>query len=1023
MNVPNWKSLFEAERFLSKRFATLRDSRTGPVFFIEHGLSATDAEELRDAVSRVAKRHPIQTSWWRVHPLPLIVAATEVGYGYRGTGTDFWPNLESALEIHISPEARQRVRDLFAVASSKFRGARPPVTPWTQAFRLIAWPITHALVPLEFHRHLSAAVANLQSSVQELDDDALHRAIRIAVRHPSVRFEAFLENGSHAVPVIRALLGGEGGEISQQVVGRINLDLTADRDARIDIEIARRRQKRLRKRTDPKGRHEPLEVLNGLLELRLLQNGRLVVLALLPALRGPNASRLRRTLRRRRLRHRLWGSSSPVPSESLLSGLPFPVTLQSVPSVGTPLLPELNQLGIDTEQREILERLRLDFRLPLLFASHADGRSARLVRGKEISAFRVYWLLTEVDSVNKLDGLPRIGSTGAFTCYLLDPSVQRAAMELGRLGYRIRQGISVWIAGAPPLDTHALIPKFLVGDERVVVPRREHPLDTVVGCGSERVSLDGELVRVRVAEGEHVLKISNQDVSRRDSFKGVQAVTSAPLRACWIELSAEERTVQALLGGAVAIKVDSLVALEGLTLSLDLAADSWRTGITAPMDPLPQVLAAGQEPWKTLLDDSTRSRILQTSGPIVLHARVGHLAAESWTLERSVQPCWWTSSPPSQILESELGTLETGQVPFSSPASRPVQAGSHASGEAVLLAPHEPDESAFGPAAMFVTFCTAPSKLPLQPPPMNRPRLRRARWGEAGSIGIQDLAEAWLRWSLAQSENLTAEVRRRQAALQLDRWLAELACGEAWAFEEEKASAPSADPWKILPAECRKSRLGLDELVELSQGDEKRVLQLAIAEIRRTFPDLWARVAPPSEVTGAAREFLLDEVDYAELDAACARGYEQLAERYRQARYNEIAVQVESADPGAAPDQWDPVLQRVLAMSELWTLGEFLLPTDKARWLMSLDVSLMPLGEIAEELHGWAIECKQALAGEVPSVETVRAILALWISPRTAISLAWQDALDILVSERALARAARYLALRTRSIRPLDQSQ
>lgn len=1002
----------------------LRDSRTGPVFFIEHGLSEADTDQLRDAVTKAAERNPIQTSWWQVNPLPLVVAAAEVGYRYRGAGTDFWPKFESTLGFHIGPQARQHIRDLFEKASNTYRGAKPPVTPWTQAFRLIAWPVTHALVPLEFHRQLSAALANLRSSVRQLDDETLHREIRGAVRHPSARFEAFLANGSHAVPVIRALIGGRNGEVSQQIVKRINLDLTADRDARIDIEIARVTQKRLRKQSNTNGRQQPMEVLNGLLELRLRQNGQLGLVAVLPALSGPVATQLRQTLRRWRSRQRLWGLSSPIPSECLLSGIPFPVTLQSIPDAGTPLLPELDRLGIDTEQLELLERFRLDFRLPLLFASHADGESARLVRGKQISASREYWLLTETGKVNSLGGLPTIGSIGPFTCYRLEASVRRAAIELDRLGYSLSQGISVWIAGAPPIDSRALVPSFLVGDDRVVIPKRELPLDTEVTCGSERISLDGGLVRVRVAEGEHVLEVSNEYALKPHSFKfkGVQGVTSEPLRACWLELSAEDRTVQALLGGAIALKVDSLIALEGLQLSLDLEAEGWRSGITVPLDPLPQLLAAERGPWKSLLDDSTRDRILKTSGPLVLHARVGHLVSESWTLERSMNSCWWTRGESSPILESELGALETGRVPFSSPASQPVQGPSSDSREALLLTPLEPDESVLGPAAMFVTYCTAPSNLPLQPPPMDKPRLRRARQGKAGSVGIQDLAEAWLRWSLAESDNLTADIRRRQAASQLDRWLAEVACGDDWARVEKEARATSADAWNILPAECQKSRLCLDELVELSEADEKQLLQLAIAEIRRTLPHLWARVAPPTGWAGAAREFLLDESDYAELDRACARAYVQLAGRYREARDEETAKRLESADPGAAPDEWDPVLKSALAMSELWSLAEFLRPTNRAWRLISLDVFTMSLEEIADALHSWATECKGALAGEVPPVETVRAILALWIAPRTAVSLGCHDALDTLVSERTIARAARYLALRTRMIRPLAQS-
>ena len=1020
MNAEIWKNLHEAERFLSARFATLRNSRVGPIFFIEHGLSVPELEQLRTVVRKAAQAHPIHTDWWIRKPLPLIVAATEAGYRYRGTGTDFWPKLESELEFHLVPEARRRIRDLFAKCSSRFRGARPPVSPWTQAFSLIAWPITHALVPVEFHGQLSDALANLQSSIQDLDDDELHRAVRIAMRRPSARFRAFLEVGSHAVPVIRALLGGKCSELSQSAVDRISLDLKADRDARINLEIARRRQARLRERKDSKNSHPRREALSGQLQLQLRENGRLLILVQFPTVHGTEAHLLRQSLRRHRMRHRLWGVTSPVPSDWLLSGLPFPINVRSIPDGRTPLLRKLDQLGIDTEQREILKRLRLDFRLPMLFATNATGEFARLVRGMEVSSSRVYWLLAEDRTLNTLDHLPRVGSSSPFICYRLDPSLQPAATELGRLGYKIRQHISVLMAGTPPLDNDALVPSFLVGDERVVVPRSNLPAGTLISFGSERIPLRDNLVRLRVTEGDHVLEISSRYGSTRTSFIGVQSISCGPLPPCRIELSAEGRTVQSLLRGGITLKVDSLAPMEGLRLSLELQSDTWSARATARLGPLPQVLTPGQEPWSTLLDAATRDRILHGSRPIVLRARVGHLADESWILERTVHACWWRRGPSGPILESELGPLKFGQVPFSHPASRPAHAWTHGGGEAILLAPLEPDQSIFGPTAIYQTYCTAPFKLPLQPPSSTKPRLRRSRWTVPDAVGVQDLTEAWLRWSLARSDNLTAEIRRQQASAQLDYWLAELTCGRTWALEERRASQVSADPWTLLASECEQARLGLDDLVTLSPDEENWILHSALAEIRRSHPDLWARVAPTSTLDAPSNAPLLDEDDYADLDAECARAYGRLAELLQERGNDEIAELAKSADPGAGSDEWDPVLRRTIARADLWTLGELLQPTDKSHQLMSLDLAMMELREIAEELYSWTRACRRALAGDAPTFDTVLTILALWISPQTAVSQDWQNALDTLVSERLLARAARYLAVRMRNIRPLE---
>lgn len=1023
MDTPNWKSLLEAEEFLAERFVGLRDGRAGPVFFIEHGLSEPEAEDLRKAVSRAAKQHPLQNNWWRANPLPLVVTATEIGYKYRGTGTDFWPKMESALGIHVNPEARQQVRDLFTRCSLKYRGAKPPVTPWTQAFHLIAWPITHALAPLEFHRQLSEALANLRSNIQDLDNEDLHRAVRMAAHRASSRFEAFLEDGRHSVPVIRALLGGEGEEISQDTVARIDLDLTADRDARIDIEIARRHQKRLRKRLDTPEKAASREVLSGLLQLRLREDGRLTVEARFPSVEGSDAERLRRTLRRRRYRPSLWGVALPVPSEWMLSGLPFPLNLPTVPDEATPLLQGLDHLGIDSDLIAILESFRLDFTLPLVFSPNTDGDLARCVRGTQVYTSRDCWLLAKAGSRSTFSNLPKLGSIGPLTCYKLDPSVPHEALELERLGYRIRHGISISMTGAPPLEYGAALPQYLVGDERIVAPKQQHQDGTKVALGTQSVTLDNNLVRFQVPEGKHVLAVSTKGASKTEPFEGVRVAEGELRRTCWIELNTDEKTVQALLGDSVALRVDGLAPLEGLMLTVEVEVGGVRAGTSLPLDPLPQVLVAGQEPWSTLLDESMRDRILKDEQPIILHARVGALAEESWTLERSLRPSWWTGGPDGLFLNSELGQLNHGVIWISRPVEKPVPALPSATDDAILLAPLEPDEGIFGPGAGFATFCRAPANVALLAPPMEKPMLRRSRWGSAGSVGLQDLTEAWLRWSLAESDSLTAEFRRRQVAARIDLWIAEIACGAIWVRREEDMRGRSADPWKLLVEECLKTGHGLDELVELSEGDQGEVIRMAVFEIRRNYPDLWARIGPLAVQHVDSGKSLLNDEEYADFDAACAKAYEKLADRYRKSGRDQVANLIGTADPGAAPDQWDPVLENAIAGSELREFGALLLPTDTARWLMSLDLTLMSLDEIVEELHLWIKESRHALAGELPSSDTLRVILALWIAPEAAISLDWRGALDRLSAERPLARAARYLALRARSVRHGSTSQ
>ena len=1024
MSVTDWSSVPGAEKDLANRFAKLRDSRTGPVFFIEHGLSEGHSQTLLEAVAGWAKYQPLHSSLWRLNPLPLVVTATEVGYRYKGTGTDFWPKLESTLDIEIDSESRHYIRDLFDYCSELYRGIRPARTRWTSAFSLIAWPVTHALVPLEFHRQLASALANLRLSIQSLEDETLHQSIRSATGRPTARFQTFLEDKRLTVPVVRTLLGGETSEISQDTIERIAKDLEADSDARRSLKVARQVQGRLRSRVarepspeaPPRSAPEP-EIIQGSLQLRLRSPDLLIVEVEFPITEGDSVDELRRALRRRRFAPRLWGVTTRIPIERLISGLPFAIDLRSIPDPDAPLFGDLDDIRGEPSILAVLSKFRLDFKLPLLFAANSSGSLADVVRGNEVSASREYWLLGKEGLPGLAANFPRLAIREPLVCHRLNPSESRAEQALWELGYRIRHGVSVSMAGAPPVSAGGGLPCFFVGDDRLVSPRRVHLAGAKVEFLGETMDLDRDLVRVRVPEGEHALAISTKDTVRTERFKGVEAdAASPPRRTCWIELRSEEMTVQALLSGRVSICIQGAAPLVGLILTLELEACGQLMGVSTRLAPLPHVLHPAEEPWATLLDQGTRALLFHEPNP-VLHVRVGSLVAESWTLEQRVQPCWWHHSGAGLVLESELRLLDYGEIPLSAPVSDPVRHKPGGRTDAVLFVPLDPDESLFGPTARFVTYCDAPDKVPLSMPRIPRPGLGRSSCGGTGSVGVEQLVVAWLRWTLARTESTIAAIRKGQVASTLDSWLAEISCGEEWAQIESEINPADCDPWKLLADECRNTRVGLDDFVELSQTDEEEVIRSAVAEIRRTSPELWHRLAPLSDRERHGQGDLLNADDYSMLDGKFEQAYQWLAQSYKEAGKIHDAETIAQVDPGTAADQWDFALDKAKAGSELRQLAELLFPTDTALWLMDLDPTLMPLGEIAEELHRWAESSRAALVGEVPSVQVLKAILALWIEPNLAIAMDWRGAVQPLVTDRTLSRATRYLALRARGNR------
>ena len=994
--------MLEVHRDLAERYRALRDSRNGPVFFLEHGLGEDDIADLVADVCHALDAHPLQSGWWHAHRLPLIVAATEVGYRYRGSGTDFWPVLEAELGVHLTAADRQQIRDLFAGASKAYRGAQPPATPWAAAFHLIAWPITHALVPLEFHRPLALTLANLRVNVTGLSDEDLHRAIRIAASNSSARFSTLLEDEALVVTVATSLLGGDTAELCPETVQRIAADLAADQVARRGVATARRIQRTTPARTISRASSRaPLPAISGSLQLRRRDRA-MSLEAVFPPVQADLQSRLRRTLRRRKYAARLWGVSARVPSEQLLSGLPFTLRLTSAPSVEAELLPGLDEVDLDQDLLEVLATLALDISPPLLFAVASDGALGRRVRGPTISGHRKYWLLSM--SGDGPRGCPFLGEVGPYTCHLLDPAEDTSRDALIGLGLHVRFGVSVGFAGAPPLDREALVPAFAAGDQRLVVPRRAAPEGLTVQVGEGRVRLMGDdVASVRVERGDHTLWVSNGDESREFAFRGTSSPRSAPPASCSIAPRSDDLSVQALLRGTLGFAIESFAPLEGLELTADIETGGRRLHATAPLGPLPCSISTDQEPFATLLDDKTRG-LLSQAPSLTLRLSVGRLCTRALVLEQRVRPCWWRHADDVEAtLLSETGVLPFGFVAAADPAAPPVPGLQSELDGARLLAPIDLDAAEYGGAAQFTTLCVAPSRARLEAPAIKKPHLARRLHAGGGALGLGDLAESYLRWSLAESTTVIAELRRRQVAEVLDAWSAELCCGEEWGRRE--AALEGAGPWEVLVRVCDETGLSRDSYVELSRPDEAEVTRIAVQEIRREQPELWARVAPPCD---------LDADDYEALDLACGRAYRELAGVYRRQGRENTAAEIEEGDPGAAADEWDTVLERVKSTVELQPLAEMLLPSDSAHRLMSLEPSVMTLDELTDELSGWARNARKALAGSAPTTASLKALLALWIEPEVAASLDWRGALETALAERAVARAARYLALRSR---------
>lgn len=205
-------------RYLSERFLDLYQKRSPlPVFAVEHGLDEDQLEKLRLYVSRqLGARPSLQNPWWLQNYFPLLVVATEVGYRYRGTGTDFWPILSAEVQAECGHSFRHGLSRLFEIGHRDHHLARPGNSIWERHFPHIAWPIRNACAPLELHRHLSLTLrqAIREGMSTEQSEELLTHVRDLAMRRESRRFESWLQARDLAQEVIRRLLVPEKGGVA-----------------------------------------------------------------------------------------------------------------------------------------------------------------------------------------------------------------------------------------------------------------------------------------------------------------------------------------------------------------------------------------------------------------------------------------------------------------------------------------------------------------------------------------------------------------------------------------------------------------------------------------------------------------------------------------------------------------------------------------------------------------------------------------------------------------------------------------
>jgi len=220
---------------MERHFEALAKRRAAsglPLFALEHSLS--DAE-IKD-VSRQLRARLVSGARLAPHWLLWTIYAAERGYTYEGG--EYWQSFEQVTPGWDSRD-RYRVSAWFSRFRKDYNGFKPS-GPWASHFSIIAWPITHAVLPRYLQRQFARTLYVLRFQIARLDDiepAAIGRMIAANAYDASTRFEQFLQQEELVGRMVLALLQQKDDAPSEEpllpaTLERIVHDLESIRNAR-----------------------------------------------------------------------------------------------------------------------------------------------------------------------------------------------------------------------------------------------------------------------------------------------------------------------------------------------------------------------------------------------------------------------------------------------------------------------------------------------------------------------------------------------------------------------------------------------------------------------------------------------------------------------------------------------------------------------------------------------------------------------------------------------------------------------
>jgi len=253
---------------LERHFHALSERRaeTGTqLFALEHGISDSDIAEISTKLREYLRQGYRLTPHW----LLWTIYAAERGYIYDGD--EYWQSF-----VEATPGWDNNNRHLISEWYSRFQKTYNGVKPsglWAEHFSIIAWPITHAILPRYLQRQFARTLYDLRfqlARLQSIDPTAIGHLIATNVHSSSKRLDQFFQQKELVGRIVLALLHQQnivdGHEhILPATLERIITDLEKIRNAHGWIKetqhVVSNRLKVLGHGTGPHPRHLETETL------------------------------------------------------------------------------------------------------------------------------------------------------------------------------------------------------------------------------------------------------------------------------------------------------------------------------------------------------------------------------------------------------------------------------------------------------------------------------------------------------------------------------------------------------------------------------------------------------------------------------------------------------------------------------------------------------------------------------------------------------------------------------------------